>query len=462
MIASRWTSTPERTQIQGNILKGYRASHAHYLLVSTPSDNSARALLAYVRPRVTMAADHPMPGVAVNIAISHSGFDRLGIRPDLLRGFPGEFRDGARKRATLLGDVHTSSPENWITLSGKTDVHFLLSMHSNDAGALAEFVRETRDAVAALDAHLVDDTATAMLAGKREHFGFADGGSQPDIEGVRRGSGLGGGIPLPKGGWRPVRLGEFVLGYPNEDNTVETAPHPELVRNGSYLVYRKLQQDVARFEASLDAAAGLTGMDPELVAAKIVGRWRDGVPLALCPHRHYDRAADLQHPSPKAPPNNFRYLPDDRDGYACPLGAHIRRSNPRDASDFAGAVTKNTGELTARHRIIRRGMPYGVEWSEDPEQPRGLVFICYNASIARQFETIQMEWCNGGNAFGLGDDADYLIGPSGRPGKMTIPREDERPAIIPTLPDLVTTRGSHYLFAPGNAALNALAAGAFS
>ncbi|HEU5267578.1 MAG TPA: hypothetical protein VFU35_12805, partial [Jatrophihabitans sp.] len=105
--------------------------------------------------------------------------------------------------------------------------------------------------------------------------------------------------------------------------------------------------------------------------------------------------------------------------------------------------------------------PYGPEYADDPQAVRGLVFICYNASIARQFETIQLEWCNSGNAFGLGNDPDYLIGPSGQPGKMIIPRAGTRPALIPTLPDVVTTRGSHYLFAPGRAALAALAAGAF-
>jgi deferrochelatase/peroxidase EfeB len=223
------------------------------------------------------------------------------------------------------------------------------------------------------------------------------------------------------------------------------------------MVYRKLEQDVAVFRARLYDEAqryaevheleGTPDQLYELMAAKVVGRWRDGKPITLHPHR---RERDLGDRAPKKPGNDFRYA-DDPDGLTCPKGAHIRRANPRDADG-------SNGTTAARHRIIRRGKPYGtyVRRSEpDDKDPRGLVFICFNADFERQFETIQARWCNDGNAFGLGDDRDYLLAGSEGSGKVTIPGRP--PYFVQAQPEIVRTRGCEYLLMPGIHALRDLA-----
>jgi hypothetical protein len=138
--------------------------------------------------------------------------------------------------------------------------------------------------------------------------------------------------------------------------------------------------------------------------------------------------------------------------------------NPRDSLTFGGAV-RDGGRLTARHRIIRRGMPYGKELENgqgDDKADRGLLFLCYNAYIERQFETVQAQWCNDGDAFGLGDDRDYLLGAAGDSGKMTIPVRHRPPRFISRPTDLVITRGAEYLFVPSRSALARLAANEFA
>ena len=222
------------------------------------------------------------------------------------------------------------------------------------------------------------------------------------------------------------------------------APDDPLGRSGTYMVWRKLHQHVARFRAMIREADRHYGDEAEL-AAKLVGRWQNGAPLMTFPGRppehFYSSAGDA---------NDFRYAAADPGGRRCPLGAHVRRSNPRDALGF-------DGKLTFRHRIIRRGMPYGPELPEgvleDDGAERGLAFVCFNASITRQFESIQRQWLNDGNAFGLGEDRDFLLGGT----RMVV--HGERPLFISSPLPFVTTRGGEYLFVPGITALGALADG---
>jgi Dyp-type peroxidase family len=456
----------EFSDIQGNVLNGYRYDHAWYLMFAVESATAGRDCLAAIIPDVTTAhrwQRDDRPDSTVNVAITYSGFRQLGLPDQLLARFPHAFRQPTSARAAYLGDVGESAPDRWDDALGTGAVHILVTVHGStddEAGA-------ARDRVVALlrdrGGHPVAQQHANALCNKREHFGYADGAGQPDVEGVprlrREAPAAGGGVPLPGGGWRPVRLGEFVLGYADEDGTIVEVPHPDLVRNGTYVVYRKLQQDVARFRQALAHAAERSGLPEELVAAKVVGRWRDGMPLQLSPDRAPE--GDLSEEMTENPPNDFRFLPDDRRGDVCPRGAHIRRANPRDSLDFGGAV-KAGGALTARHRIIRRGIPYGTEYDTAPGDPkRGLIFVCYNADIERQFEIVQSQWCNDGDAFGLGDDRDFLLAGPGS-GKMTIPVRGSVPRFVPVPSDLVLTRGAEYLFAPGCRALARLADGAFS
>ena len=180
-----------------------------------------------------------------------------------------------------------------------------------------------------------------------------------------------------------------------------------------------------------------------------MGRWRDGTPLELSPD-----APDPALVKDTSRVNDFRYADADGRGLRCPIGSHIRRSNPRDSLGFDGL-------LTFRHRIIRRGMPYGEPLpagvTEDDGAERGLVFVAFNASISRQFEGIQAQWLNDGNIFHLGHDKDYLLGDSATTAKMTV--QGEPPFFISPQPSFVTTRGGEYLWVPGLTGLAAIADG---
>ena len=301
------------------------------------------------------------------------------------------------------------------------------------------------------------EQATELLPGSREHFGYADGFAQPAIAGVadatdRR---IGGGVPEAKGAWRALAPGEFILGYEDEDTRVDpnhalpSAPADPYGRSGTYMVWRKLYQDVALFRHVLREAAPLySGGDHEKLAAKVVGRWPNGTPLVVSPDAPI---ADFE---PKTDPrvNAFRYAAEDPDGRRCPFGAHIRRSNPRDALGFDGL-------LSFRHRIIRRGNALrpaaGLRGRDDDHVDRGLIFVCFNASISRQFEGIQAQWLNDGNVFHLGHDSDFLMGDPHGTGKMTV--EGDPPFFLGPQGPFVTTRGGAYLFVPGMGALAALA-----
>jgi Dyp-type peroxidase family len=244
-------------------------------------------------------------------------------------------------------------------------------------------------------------------------------------------------------GWRPLASGEFVLGYRDDDGVIPAAPTAPVGRNGTFMVFRKLHQDVAAFRRLLKSIAykHFSG-DEELAAAKLAGRWRDSAPVRLFPGGDHNGHPKLS----KADINDFRYR-GDYDGRACPLGAHVRRANPRDAM-YGGS------ERSRRHRIIRRGMPYGQPLApgtfEDDGGERGLIFVCFNASIARQFEAVN-RWLLDGDPFALGSEADALT--AHKQDLMTV--QGNPPSLLEIEP-IVWTRGGEYLFLPGLTALDAL------
>src|SRR5262249_43487080 len=276
------------------------------------------------------------------------------------------------------------------------------------------------------------------LPTETEPFGFRDGISHPAIEGS--------GIPGSNPRERPLKAGEFILGYTDEIGQLPAMPRPEVLgRNGTYVVFRKLHQRVAAFRQYLKANS-TSVEEQERLAAKMMGRWRSGAPLALCP-LHDDPALGVD---PRRN-NDFLYEEDDAIGYKTPPGSHIRRTNPRDAS-VPGFVRI--------HRMIRRGtacgplLPEGV--LEDDGADRGLMFAFVGAHPGRQFEFVQAEWIGNGSFIGAGDAVDPIIGASGRDDSFTIPQRPLRRR-LQGLPQFVVTRGGEYCFMPGLRALRWLA-----
>ncbi len=443
------TTQLDLPNIQGFVVRGYRLPCANYLFVRIDDAASTRALLADVLPQVLTAERWDVkPESGVNLAFSHEGLKAIGVADT--SGFSEEFRAGMASRAAVLGDIGESAPEHWEPPFRTGEAHVLVMISAKDPEALA--ARNARICAriekAGGMAVVVDQRGSALPTG-REHFGYADGFSQPAIEGSRFPDHPGAGAPAKDGAWRPIRAGEFILGYHDEEDAIPAAAAPDqLTANGSYLVYRKLRQHVGDFRRILADAARHHPGGEEQLAAKIVGRWRDGTPVDLSP--------DRPDPSLVADParnNAFSYL-DDQDGLRCPAGSHIRRANPRAGLPFEG-------KLVNRHRLIRRGIPYGAPLpagAEDDGEDRGVVFMCLQASIARQFEFVQAQWFNDGNGLHLGDDEDVVMGrhdgPS--PRKMTVPGHP--PCFVGPLSRVVTVRGGEYFFTPGINGLQHLAA----
>jgi Dyp-type peroxidase family len=443
-------------RIQGFVVRGYRLPYAGYLFLEIQNVARAAAWIAEITEQVLTAATwEGKPDSGVNVAFSFAGLRALGLPDAGLAGFPEEFRQGMAARAKLLGDEGDSAPEHWESDFGTDAIHVLVMISAMTLEALEAHDRQLRDGIEreelAGGLAIVDDQFGAALPDGVEHFGYADGFAQPSIEGSGVEELPGQGAVVDGGGWRPVRAGEFILGYPDEEGVLPAAPPPaELSTNGSYLVYRKLHQDTAAFRTQLAEAAAHYPGGEELLAAKIVGRWRDGTPIALSPER--PDASIVKDPRRN---NAFSYG-KDADGMDCPVGAHVRRANPRDSLPFAG-------KLVNRHRLIRRGIPYGeplAPGAEDDGRDRGVLFMCLQASIARQFEFVQSQWFNGGNSFALGSDQDVLLGPQDgvHLNKMTVPGSP--PTFVGRLSRVVSTKGGEYFFVPGINGLQYLAAAA--
>jgi Dyp-type peroxidase family len=445
--------------IQGNILRGYRSFKMARFLYFTLSDAAeVRAgIAAVLENRLITAGDwgDDRPEATANIAFSFAGLCKLRLPADSLASFPPEFQVGMETRAASLGDVGESAPGHWEGHWKDRKVELLIMIYAADLAAIAAKAKLINHALGTAVTLLASQDCAA-LPGGHEHFGFRDGLSNPDVAGVPRTDQS---FRSPRKNRRgqavPVAAGEFILGQPDEGGEIGTLPIPHLlVRNGTFLVVRKLHQRVWQFrdfvtrqtnELHRAQPQDAPRLSEEFLAAKIVGRWPDGTPLTLSPH------APSGNPRPET---DFSYAADPH-GARCPLGAHIRRANPRDALGF-------NGKLVDRHRLIRRSIPYGLPLPNgaNDEADRGLMFLGFNASIARQFEFIQQNWINFGDAAGQGNDKDPLLGSHDGTGRMLIPgdeRSERRPFICTELPRFVTVRGGEYFFVPSLTALRVIA-----
>ena len=432
----------ELEDIQSGVLRPRPSPYAAtYILLRIDDRRHGRLLLRRLCDVVTSAAgaDRSDAGASVSVSLTFEGLKTLGAPQASLDSFAWEFRQGMAARARALGDVGESAPEHWEEPFGTSDIHIILTGVAPDEARLEAAIRRGREAISDLPG------VTAIWRqdcrappDEKEPFGFKDGISHPAIEG----SGVPGDNPLE----RPLKAGELVLGCRDETGALSPAPEPPVLgRNGTYVAFRKLHQKVAEFRRYLRANA--TGADDEeLLAAKMMGRWRSGAPLALCP-LHDDPALGVD----RGRNNAFLFRADDALGYKTPPGSHVRRCNPRDA-DVAGVVRL--------HRMVRRGTAYGPLLPqgvlEDDGADRGLMFAFVGAHLKRQFEFVQSEWINGGDFLGLGDAKDPIAGAAGGTGSYSIPRRPI-PRRVRGLASFVVTRGGEYGFMPSLSALRWLA-----
>lgn len=378
----------------------------------------------------------------VTIAFTCNGLRTLGVSEDALATFPDEFRQGMAARAEILGMVGANDPEKWLGHLASDGLHAIVILFARDVAERDRCEKRHRE-------YLESHPGVTVLSSlnlealppfdgiAREHFGYRDRLSQPVIKET--------GEQPPPGSGPAIRAGEFFLGYEDEGGSVPPLPSPHtLTRNGSYLAYLRMEEHVGRFRDFLKEN-GKTPDDQELVAAKLMGRWRSGAPLVLAPDKD-----DPQLGGDMLRTNNFLYKDADPHGYRCPVGSHIRRMNPRD-----------TGENMQRRKMIRRGGTYGPKLPDgapDDGVERGIAAFIGCASLIRQFEFTMNVWVNDPRFKDLDNERDPIIGTHDGSYDMTFPKRPIRKR-IKGLPAFTTIRGGAYFFLPGVSALRLLASG---
>jgi Dyp-type peroxidase family len=427
-------------EIQATVLRQRPAPYfGTQVLLRVDDARAGRELLRRLTPHVDSAASWWDAGDAwLSVAISYSGLQVLGVPSDSLKSFPEAFRVGMAARARQLRDEGVNDPKNWDPVFSKGELHIGLQTFSDSEEKrrrILAMAHEQYERLSGIRVLALQDFGAQP--GDLNPLGYKDGIDQPAIEG----SGL---EPLPGQGPR-IKAGEFILGYPGEAGVPLPMPQPDaLGRNGTYVGLRKYQSRVGAFNRFL-RAHGSTEEERELLAAKLVGRWRSGAPLTLAP--------DVDDPALGADPkrnNDFDYA-NDPSGRQAPFGCHIRRMNPRDTK-----LTRLTDVNI--HRLIRRGATYGAPYDPnalseaDDEVPRGAIFLFISAKAMATMEFLQQEWINDGDFIGIAGERDPIIGRQEEEAVFTIPREPVRRRVhgIETFNVL---RGGEYFFMPSLSAL---------
>ena len=480
-------SALDLADIQGFILRGYRMPMVRHFLLTVRTPAQARTQLGRLvsgdesdAPQITTAEDWHVgfapgprddpaadprrkPDYCLNIGITWAGLVALEIEervPTLSFKSFGAFIEGAAPRAELIGDTGASAPQKWIDCFRKRHDHVLVTLHAISPEALNGYSDRLRalftqgnafqeiwrqDGMALIEMQNGQPVPTSKV-----HFGYTDGITTPTIRG--------GPEEYRPDHQEPCEPWLFVL---REDAKNYVVPEPrQLGLNGSFAVFKKVETDVVGFEDFLQS--NKDRIDPELLAAKICGRWRNGVPLALSP--------DTDGPAGGISPeqlNNFGYVDTDGSGdprgIHCPVGAHIRRVNPRGQPVQGQGLP---GGSNNSHRLIRRGLPYGPTY--DPKEPhdgieRGMLFHFINSNIENQYEFVLRQWVNDSEFAGAvrlhPKSKDPLIGTQNPADSIfVIPQANGGPPIEVTgLSSFVTTKAATYAFLPSITAIKFIA-----
>ncbi|GAC1521418.1 MAG: Dyp-type peroxidase [Chloroflexota bacterium] len=473
------------TDIQGNILAGFNKDYQQFLFLRLPENDQtlARGWLEALIPglattvqvatfndqfsaarRASGSDPESLQAVWVNLGLTQHGL--LTFAPALagdLEPFTA-FVEGPAARTAQLGDEGASESSHWhFGRPDRPPIDAILTVAADDPEDLATELVKQRVLLARWGLSVLFEQPGETLPGDRhghEHFGFKDGISQPGVRDFDR--------PNPdkptevdgKPGTDLIATGEFLLGYPrqtSQEGGPDEPPHPapDWMHNGSFQVFRLLQQDVPSWWSQVLAQrASLPADDPlstDALAAKLVGRWRSGTPLAQAPDQDTRSGRD------RTLDNAFTF-DDDLDGFKTPRFAHIRKMYPRLES---GPEVFPERE---RHRILRRGIPFGPTF--DPtdgrghgiDTARGLCFNVFMASIEEGFEFLQQRWANNADFFRPGDGPDPVIGANPLSSPCTFHRDTLNDVSL-SFQRFVATTGAVYAFAPSLSTLTQLAAG---
>jgi len=487
---------PDDTRTQGVVVSGFSdLPWAEALFLYAKDSGAAWINALRAAAPITNAAGKEKEARAAALAFTCTGLASVGLPYEVLETFSPQFREGMYQEDRLrrLGDKIDGEWQSTVIRGGPiwsgnvpieqpatampstpVTVHALLLLYDKDQADAQRWAAEVGQTLAPLGVTIVRQLSLDLRLDKgigREHFGFADGLSQPIPFGPS--VVLSDGRPSERDPWHGVPLGEILLGHENAHS--EKAPGPfiptdekaradllpegapegflNLGLNGSYMVARELRQYVASFWQSLRTGAErIRAHDPnaahvtaEWLAERVIGRNVDG--HLLCPSGFLAAQDGL-------PQNDFGFMRDDRYGHGCPLGSHVRRANPRDGLAKDAASAQTLLDASNNHRILRRGRKFGGPVDDryrDDQQERGLLFMCLNSDIARQFEFVQQTWILNRNFATLFDETDPLVGPE---GPFTV-REQPLRRIV-EVETFVQSAGGEYFFLPSIPALDYL------
>lgn len=510
-----------KDQIQANIAPGFRFPFQHLVAIKVTDADSARTLIGELLPQVTTmrealefhAARLEMARRSYNFGVasfrdvaSHPVWVNLAIGSELFRDLVGDVADnadrsfklGLHRRSFTLGDHRDATNEghknNWLVGGPDNSADLFLIVGSSSEAVLDAAIESLLNLMMQRSHNVIYHERGNRLENDQEHFGFRDGVSQPAVRGFisknpdeflsqRRVQNLPTGPEWASPGSPLIWPGEFLFGYPRQNPNHFRDPAPPVstdnwLENGSFLVFRRLKQDVALFReetermaSELAASPAFSHFNPDLLRASLVGRWPDGTPLQQSPN------GPPTPPQSEARMNYFEFgnnTPSlkltngetvagtigDPDGLTCPFHAHIRKVNPRDRATDLGSETN-----TLKMRILRRGIPFGRTFAEAPnDNNRGLLFLCYQTSIRDQFEQLMIRWVNStvNPEPGNNEGHDMILGQNGadvlRERFCVFHDSLGNRASVGAQRDWVITTGGGYFFCPSIDALKQIAA----
>ncbi|MDH6136437.1 Dyp-type peroxidase family [Kitasatospora sp. MAA4] len=486
----------ESDDIRGDVLAGFKKDQMVLLFLTFEDGAKARTWLQQLTPRIATTRQVATFNKAFSEARQRSGGDPTGMRAtwlgisftyqglETLTGRPpyppapletalGAFQQGPVARAERLGDKGQNSPSKWIFGNNRSEgrIHAVLTVAADTVEDLQAAVREQREAAVAFQISVIFQQDCATLPGTRrgkEHFGFKDGVSEPGVRGFDEPDPLRPEWVKGHPGTRLIPAGEFVCGHPQVDRADIGGPTvlPSWTFNGSFHVVRRLGQDVpgwwAQVSRQLTILKNKKAVDEDVsvewLAARLVGRWRSGTPVAKCP------AADTPFNTVASNDNDISFG-NDLDGRLTPLFSHLRKTNPRDGlAEKPGDQPFPEDPVMDRRRIMRRGSPYGhpfdpaVEGPGGPDSPRGLLFVSYQTDLFSQFEFIQKSWIDDPN---FPPNRAQLPGPDAMVGAAgTVTWDQDGSNAVPlSFQQFVKTEGAVYAFAPSVTTLRALGEG---